>query len=719
MFKKNILALLATAFFIFLATSIAAQKDSVKTTILKEVTVQSKKPIIKQEIDRIIYNVQADPESGSKNTISILKKIPFVSVDASENLLLKGNSSYQILLNGKPSGIIEKDPKNFLRNLPASSVQKIEVITTPPAKYDAEGLAGIINIITVKKIAEGYAGDINFNQSFPTGGPGIGANINIKKQKWGISGFAGINKNIIPSTIFDNNQISSNLIVQQIGNKSSNQSSGYFGTSFSYEIDSIHLLSIQFSKNKSNSDGLENQISKLLNPINLVQGYTANNRNDGTGDGNDFSFDYQLGFKKNKQQLLTFSFRNSAFSNSKANQINYQQKLNFSEPDFYQDNQSSASENTAQIDFVTPIKKINFETGLKAILRKNNSDFSVYNLVNNNLVKDPSKSDLYTNTQNVYSFYQSARFGIKDWSFQTGLRLEYTSVNANFITNALIVNQQYLNIIPTINIQKKLTEISSLNAGFSQRIKRPGINRLNPFVDRSNPAFEITGNPSLQAVLNNSVNMGYSRNGKVTLMFSIDYSFSKNIDLKVTRLNTSTGITRTTYENTGKASRIGLDFSLGYPITPNLNFGLNGNIAKFNIEGMVNNVLINNDLFTYYVDISIGYKLESGWQFNANMNANSKNPSGLQSVINEIIASSVSVSKDLIKNKLGFSAYLNNPFTKFRDNIEKLQGADFNQQNIAQNYFRMYGFSVNYRFGKLKESIPKNRRSIRNDDLSN
>jgi ferric enterobactin receptor len=165
---------------------IAAQSKQLNT-----VQITGERPIIRQEIDRIAYDLQADPESKASSVLDMMKKVPMLSVDAEENILLKGQAGYKILINGKPSSMVERDPKNILKSMPASTIERIEVITTPPAKYDAEGLTGIINIVTNKKIDAGYNGSVNMNGRFPAGGPGFGGSLNVKGRKLGASVYLG------------------------------------------------------------------------------------------------------------------------------------------------------------------------------------------------------------------------------------------------------------------------------------------------------------------------------------------------------------------------------------------------------------------------------------------------------------------------------------------------------------------------------------------------
>jgi len=214
---------------------------------LKEVVVKENKLIAKQEIDRIIYNMQADPESKSSNVLEIMRKVPLLSVDGDNTIRLKGNTNYKIFINGKPSTIVDRNPQDILRNMPASGIDKLEVITTVPAKYDAEALDGIINIITTKKISDGYLGNARVSHRFLVGGPGAGGSMTIKEGKFGISAFLGESLFHSPSTTNTTMRYSNTTTLLQSTDVKSNGSNGYLGTDISYEVDSLNLISGQLN----------------------------------------------------------------------------------------------------------------------------------------------------------------------------------------------------------------------------------------------------------------------------------------------------------------------------------------------------------------------------------------------------------------------------------------------------------------------------------------
>lgn len=602
-------------------------------TALKEVTVSADRPIIRQKADRIIYDLKADPESKSNNLLTMMRKVPYLTLDGDDNLLMKGNSSFKVLINGKPSGSLESNLKAVLQSIPASTIERIEVITTPPSKYDAEGLAGIINIITSKRINDGYNGSVNLNESSPVGGPGIGGSFTAKDGKFGMSAFGGGSINNSPETFNTDKRVDAGgTKLDQQGSQVSNNKTAYFGTAFSYQIDTLNLLTAQLNYNGSRANGHSGQASGLFNSTGLLQQYDFENNNKSTGYGIDAGINYEMGFKAMKNRLLTFSYLYSTNLNDKNGSDVFNNRLAFTTPDFLQTDHEQFKEHTFQIDFVTPVKKLNIEAGVKAILRNNSSDFD-YQSLNSTLGQyetDPAFSNAFTNTQNVFSAYNSYQLNLNSWNINAGLRLEETVIRADFSSTSSIADQNYLNVVPSIAIGKGFKDGSNINFGFSQRIRRPGINRLNPYVDRSNPDYEVTGNPNLRPVLLNDLQFGYSSNKKLSVNIGLDYSFMNNLDLQVVNFDPATQITEITYANTGKSSSAGGNFNLSYPVTSIYNASLNGNAMYLWLSGQTNGIPVNNNLLMYGIIMSNVVRLSHGWALNADLGVNSRNPTGLQ-----------------------------------------------------------------------------------------
>lgn len=694
-----------------------------KVNTLDAVVVTAKTPLIKQEIDRITYDMQADPESKANSVLEMMRKVPFLSVDGDDNVLLKGSSSYKILINGRPSGMVERNPKDILRSMPASTIKSIEVITNPSSKYDAEGLAGIINIITNKKVDNGYNGTINVNHRFPVGGPGTGGSFAFKHHKFGMSSLGGASIYNSPRIKNLTNRKTTGINATNLDQNSNTESDSrnvYFGSELNYEPDSLNLISAQFNINSSRSNGLSSQNSLLKAGNQVLEKYDLINGNEGNGNGIDLALNYQLGFKSNKERLLTFSYRYLRYNNYQFNSLDVSNPVNYVNPDYQQANEGRSSEQTFQVDFVHPMKKFNIEAGIKGILRTNKSDFKyhLFDSANGKFELDPQRTNKFDNNQNVFAAYNTYQYNLNNWGFKAGLRIEQTIVDADFISDTSKLKQNYLSVIPSATISRKFKDMSSLNLAYTNRIQRPGIYQLNPFVDRSNPNFESTGNPNLKPAFTNIIQLSYNKSKKATLNIALGYMFFNSLIGPVSVYDAASNITRTTFENIGRASVLKTNFYFNYPMTKSWNIRLNSDVRYVKSNTMVKGVLIKNEGLMEYVNLTSGYKFEKGWRINADVTFNSGGVSSVQGRSNGFTSTSFSVQKDM-KEKFTFSASFSNPFARYRRNLQQTLGSDFSQITESQVYFRSFNFSLNYRFGKLKEAIKKNKRGINNDDVSN
>ncbi len=692
---------------------------SPSSTAIKTVSVTASRPVIKQEADRIAYDIQADPASKFSNVLEMMRKVPLLTVDAEDNIQVSGSPAYRIFINGKPSSLLERDPKNVLKTMPASSIQKIEVITVPSSKYDAEGLAGIINIITNKTIDDGYNANVNVSHRFP-GGPTLGGSFTTKAGKFGMSAFAGgglANNPVTTGSIVRTNK-GAPVTLSQFSDRESDGKNAYLGMELSYEIDSLNLVSGQFNLNGSNGTGKSSQNSTLRNGAAVTQQYDLTNNNDNDGTGADAAINYQKGYRRNKSQLTTFSYRYYGFINHQNAEQLFSNQTNFPLPNFRQANKSNMSEHTAQLDQVYPINKLNIEAGAKVIVRYNESDFQYLSQdAAGNYLADATKTNTFNNRQTILAGYNSYQYNIKTWSLKGGLRVENTDIAADFITTASQVSQNYFSVVPSVAISKRF-KTTGLSFGWNQRIQRPGINQLNPFVDRSNPTFETSGNPDLRPTKGNQIRLAFDWTGKGSLFMSLNCNWIEGLIFPVSSYDETSNITRTRFENTGTARAVGGNISFNYPLTQAWSFNGNGSLVHGRATGISNGLPITNQGFMYNLYVGSNLKLGNNWRAGANAYLNGGQLT-VQQRSNAYVSTSVSISKDLIKDKLTFSAFANNPFSRYRYNVTNSFGPNFNQMSRDQQNFSAYGASLSYKFGKLKEAIKKSKRGISNDDVSN
>ncbi|OOQ56472.1 outer membrane beta-barrel protein [Mucilaginibacter pedocola] len=693
---------------------------------LNEVSITAARPLMKQEVDRISYDVLADPESKAISALDMMRKVPMLSVDAEDKIQLKGSGNYKILINGKESALMAKSPSDVLKAMPATNIEKIEVITTPPAKYDAEGLAGIINIITKKNGDQGYNGSINsrINSVF---GPAINLNGTMKQGKFGLSLFGGIGSNGSNTSPVKTSQtfFAQNTTITQDGASLFSGDFKYANAEASYEIDSLNLLTASYQMYQGNFDQGGSQMSTQTNGAGvLMQGYNLQSANTNNDKGMDLSLNYQLGFKGHKDELLTLSYKYSYgpgttnTDNLFSNRFNYPESL---QPNYRQYNQAGNREHTFQLDYAYPVKKVNIEAGAKAILRNNFSDFRREDLdpLTNEYVVNDAQTNVFNYHQDVYSFYNLYQLKFSKFTAKAGARLERTQVNADFSGTPL--DKGYNNLIPSVSVQRSFKS-SSLSLGFTQRIQRPGIYQLNPFVDRSNPRFINTGNPELRPELNNTFELTYSNFSHGSVNASLSYAFSNNSIQNVSSIsieNAGTAqpdtITTTTFQNLGSNKTLGLNLNTNYQLTKKLSFNLNARVSHVWLRGTYNSQFYENSGFTGNGFASLGYKLESGYRFgldagffSANVRLQGRNGSGY--------FSSFVTGKEFFKKSLTVSVVANNPYSKFRIFRTYTLTPDFEQSGAYYSPYRSFAIRLNYKFGKLNANIKKNQRGINNDD---
>jgi hypothetical protein len=696
------------------------------TTNLNEVSVTAPKPLMKQEVDRLSYDVSADPDAKALTALDMIRKVPLLSVDGSDNIKLRGSGDYKILIDGKESAMMAKSPSDILRAMPATNIVKIEVITTPPAKYDAEGLAGIINIITNKSQLQGYNGSINAGYN-SVWGPRLNLNLSIKEGKFGYTGYVGGGGRPVRSSDFENessflsaNNQAVNSTIFQNGTRGNGFTNFYTSNELSFEIDTLNLLTASFNYydggNTQNGTQYTTQRDSLNN---VAQAYRTLSSGKGNFNGADFGLNYQLSFKNHKDELLTASYKYSRSGNSQNNLATNDQRINYTVPDYRQYNSSGTNEHTSQVDFVDPLKVWTIEAGGKMILRNNFSNTSSDNLdpVSGMYINNPLAADNFTYKQNVYSVYNSYQVKLTNWTFKGGLRLERTTVDAFFAQTNTPLNQNYNNLVPSVSAQRKLTETSNLTFGFTQRISRPGIWQLNPFVDSTtNTKYVSTGNPNLRPTVNNNVELSYGNFAHGSINLSAHYSFVNNSIQSVSYV-AGDDITYSTYANVGKNQGLGLDLSLNTPLTKKWNLNINAELLQVWLKGTYNGTFYTNSGQQGHIFTNSDYKWDSGFRLSTNLGFDSRYVL-LQGRDNWYFGYGIGASQDVLNKKATISLFINNPFSKFNTLDFFTQTPQAITYNRNENYYRSFNLSFNYKFGKLSSDIKKAQRGINNDDTT-
>lgn len=690
---------------------------------LREVEVTAEKMLVTQDIDKISYNVEFDPESKTLTALDMLRKVPMLSLDSEENIQLNGSGSFRVLVNGKTSTLFARSPKDVFRSMPASSIKRIEVITDPPAKYDAEGIGGIINVITHDEPRNGYNGSIYLSQSTPDSRYGSG-NITAKIGKFGLSAFGGTSTYTSPgfTSTFERTNQNTGAKTLQRGSGENNGSFNYISGELSYEIDTLNLLSAKFSLNGNDygSEGLQT-VEELSRAGERTQAYERINPSEGHWYNNEIGLDYQHTFKRDKNQLLTLSYKIGNNQNGSEADLQFNPILNYIGPSETRTlNDGHSTEQTMQADYVHPFKKHTLEVGAKTILRDNGSDYYYrnYNPETGAFEEVPALSNEFDYSQDIYAAYTSASLRFDKWGLRLGTRLEQTVVDANFKSSGSVAEQDYLNLIPSLTLTRTLKNMASLRASYTQRIERPGLWYLNPYVNRQNEKVISYGNPNLEAATSHVFSLAHSmfKNSK-SLNTTLTHSFTNNAIQSYTTYNPADSVSSTTFGNIGKFGTTTLSLSGNATLFQKLSLNLNGTLSYNDISGNINGKELQNSGISGYMHSNASYRFEKNWR--ASMNLGYYAPQVLlQGRSSGQFWNGVSVSKGFLKDeKANISLSVQSPLDKYFTYYNELNDPNFHQRSENRNIRRRISIGFSYKFGKLKEDIKRTRRGIKNDDL--
>ncbi|MDR0659603.1 MAG: TonB-dependent receptor [Prevotellaceae bacterium] len=684
---------------------------------LDEVVVIAQKPLVTVGLDKLTYDTESDPDSKTETALEMLRKVPMVSVDSDDNIQLRGSTNFKVYVNGKPSTMITNNPSEVLRSMPANNIKNIEVITNPGAKYDAEGIGGIINITMVKSGDNGYTATVSANVN-TLGGYGGSAFLTLKQGKFGFSSRYGYNywKGGTNDVSMLQENFTNNTILSQLGTSTNKGTDQWGSAELSYEFDTLNMVTISvdhyFGSGKNNGT---TAVEQLLNnnPDYSYSRYTKSKSNYG---GTEINANYQRSFKK-KGMLLTASYRydfspnDSEYETELINPINYDPLWERSE------NDASSNEHTFQLDYVNPIKdKHNIEVGAKYIIRLNDSDplFEQYNYLTNVWERNTSRENTMDYTQNIFSGYASYSYRLNKISFNAGIRLENTDTDINFKAARDITNNT-TDIVPSAAISYQLGMTKNLRFNYNMRIRRPSIWYLNPYEDRSDPTNIRYGNPNLDSEDSHNFSISFgSFAQKVNFNASLNYTISDNAIQEYSLMQADT--LRTTYGNIGKNKSIGLNLYGNWTPIKDLRLMVNGNISYVDIKtksifgaynyGFGGNVFFNAS-YTF---------LKS---FRASVFAGHfRPPVTMQTEMSSFTFIGLGLGKEFFDKKLSININVQDPFTKRREFTSKTYGKEFYQEMKFNTQHQTINFRVSYRFGNLKnQQIKKVQRGISNDDL--
>ena len=680
------------------------------TKVMEEVEITGQKSAMQLELDKKVFNVSDNILAEGASASEVLENIPSVEIDTEGNVSLRNNSSVELWINGKPSGLSGSDKGQILEMLPAESIQKVELITNPSAKYNPEGSVGIINIVLKESHKGGYFGSVNAGANYQEGndypGANLGLNFTYNNSKWDFFLNASGRHNLRNRSSYNNRTSfeggADTTYLNQTNNNINKFYNGFLRTGFTYRIDQKNEIGMS-------AFGAYNRFDQE----NLIHYTTLNQEKDTTATRNRTSnsmgymafyngtIDYKHKFVADKEEITAnLNYFGSCRSNNSDYHNWHDTDGNITQTSEFQSQNSFRHSASAQVDYFnkfTPNSK--FEVGGKASFDYRNSLDQSFD---ENHIEIAERNNPWLYIEQIYALYASYGNKIKWFGFQVGVRGEETVIDANNITRS------YFQLFPSAYLSFQLPAENEIQANYTRRINRPRGPQLNSYVDRTDPTNVTYGNPWLMPEFSNNVELNYLKTWDLhTLSAGLYYSYTENVIQRVSKLNEA-GVMENTFENINYSHNAGVEL-----------------IAK-------------NRLFKNYLDLTTsvtGYYYCLGenkeyniartenFSWNARINANVKILSNLSAQVTAYYNAPLLIAQGSVDHRYGLNAGIKasffdkalsinftvNDILNSRSHSLRTSWSDnFYQESATTSIGRNYRLSLSYNFGNMKPKRNKN-----------
>ncbi len=682
------------------------------TEQLVEVEVSSEKSTLQLGIDRKIFNVEKSIVSEGGSASDVLQSIPSISVDIDGNISMRGSGNVTVLIDGKPSGLTGSSRAAILQQIPASSIESIELITNPSAKYDPDGMSGIINVITKKNKLNGLNGSLSV---------GVGT---------------GDKYNVAASISYRNSKVN---VYANYGFRSNNRTGGGSTLRQNFLSDTTFYLSQDFnSLNKTISHNIKGGIDFYLNDRNtlgaavlyntgsessseVVNYFEANNNNvtsasyardvetGETPTNIDYNLNYRKTFSKPKKEFLfdaTYSDA-SAFKNESYSERNYTLKYEPKNVSPFKQNTETNSKNniiSAQVDYVQPFKnQMKWELGAKTTLRTIGSDFSsnVFDYSATAFILDTNLSNNFLYKENIYAAYSTYSGTLKSLGYQLGLRAEEANTTSKQITTGETFIYNYFNLFPSVHLSQKLKKEQELQVSYSRRINRPNTRNLNPYKDYSDPYNIRYGNPYLRPEYINSYELSYMKYLKKGVLTSTAYFRQTDGVIQRYKIISDSTTSFITFINIDKSQSYGIELIVKADLTKWWNITFSANGFQTVIDGGAQADLQNENL-SYIIKLLSNMRI---WKnMDIQFTANYMGPTAtLQGEVKSIFTMDLGLKKEIFKNA-SLSLNISDLTDARKMQIVANNDPAFYQEMNRKRESRIATLTFSYRFGKMSET---------------
>ena len=688
-------------------------------TLLKGVEVVAQKPLVKMDVDKMSYNVSEDEDSKSNTVLDMLRKVPMVTVDGQDNISVNGSSSFKVYVDGMPNAMFSSNPSMVFKSMPATAVKSIEVMTNPGAKYDAEGAAGILNIVMNKQNPQaaqslnGYNGTVRAS----AGTKQLGGSVFINGQQ----GKFSYSANVMTSYNKPGNTTTETEQIQTNGNSQLLTSDNDLKTPFTmgsltmgYQIDSMSVLNLTAQVNSMSMKTTGTSMTTMSGPA-YGDGFSYGSSTDMKNSRTSFngSLDYQRFFNRDHTQslALTYQLEYSPAKTEMTNLFNTQSSI-MDLTNRYSESKNKTTSHTFQVDYTMPIATgQTLSLGGKLQLHDATAD-SKYYLKD---VYDPSSSSDYEYKNSILAGYGEYAGNFNKVGVKAGVRYEHTWQDVEYhLGNGEDFKKNYGSLVPTASLQYTLSQGSNLGLTYNMRISRPGISYLNPYVDKTNPIALSYGNPELDVEKNHNVSLVYNLfTPKLMVNLNLHHNFVDNAISQYSFYDAE-GLLNTTYGNIVKRHQTGLNGYVNYLMTKNTRIFFNGGLNYTDLRSSA----LDQSNSGWTANAMVGLQQTLPWDLKLSAFAITSTKSyTLQGWSGGFNLLTASVSKSLLKDKLtiGVQGILGlNKGGKLNIESEN-RGKDFVSRSSVKVPIYGVTLTVSYTFGNSKVKAKQHTSRVEND----
>lgn len=681
---------------------------------LQEVELVGERTEVEIRLDKRIYNVGKDITVRGGSVADVLDNVPSVSVDVEGNIALRGNENVRILINGKPSGLVGLSGPQGLRSLPAESIEKVEVVTSPSARYEASGTAGILNIILKKEELEGFNGSFILNGGYPTTYGG-NATLNWRTKKLNLFSTTSLrNSESRGGGIFESENFNPVRFVNEDRDYQRFRNSIFFNLGAEYFFNDKTSLTVSGFVRKSNNESNNTTEIENLNASGLViDRFGRYQFEEEVDNSQQLSANFTKKFDDKGHELI-IEFQTEASGEDESDLAENTSTFN-QESETLEDQ----SRTLLQMDYVWPVNEnTQFELGYRGDFSTQETEYNVFDLLESGRTPNVQLTNFLGFTQNVNAAYTQFGQKIEQFSYLMGMRMEKTHIEIDQRTSNIYKEKDYTDWFPTLNLSFEFSEKENITLGYSRRIRRPRSWSLNPFRSLTSLTFFREGNPDLDPSYSNLYDLGYlKRWDKFTFNGSIYYQKATQVIERITEATGELVLVsedplvelpqfRSTSINLSENARTGTEFTLTY--TPKRRVRISGNFNIFNSEtiGSYKGVALDREIISWFARLNSSFPMPFG--INTQFNGFYFGPrANAQTESKGIVTFSGALNKPMLNDKATLSFRVSDILNSSKRK-STTETADFRNYTEFQWRQPTYIFTFSYRVNERKMDRRRN-----------